>query len=81
MFNLSIFCMQLCTKNKEETFLLRLIHEGGLINKLKGCMPAEGCPAFPSAPGPGYTVKILGEFWTNKCHTLSDELYQRIEGR
>eukprot|EP00878_Enallax_costatus_P023170 GHUV01024634.1.p1 GENE.GHUV01024634.1~~GHUV01024634.1.p1 ORF type:complete len:320 (+),score=51.49 GHUV01024634.1:1096-2055(+) len=67
-------------QHEEERLLLQVIHEGGLINKLKGCMPVSGGYTFPlPMHGPEWSVDMLGDFWTNKCHTLSDELYKRIQ--
>eukprot|EP00878_Enallax_costatus_P035971 GHUV01040237.1.p1 GENE.GHUV01040237.1~~GHUV01040237.1.p1 ORF type:complete len:690 (+),score=95.53 GHUV01040237.1:319-2388(+) len=60
-----------------EDQLLRLIHEGGLISKLRGNMsPKE--PSMITLYGPHMAVIRLTEVWTKNCYKLSDVMYQRV---
>lgn len=68
-------CIQMCTEEQ----LLALIHEGGLISKLKGCMNQRGGHT-PSPWGPDITIYKLTQVWTDKARGLSRELYKQIEG-
>jgi hypothetical protein len=61
-----------------EDELAQLIHEGGLITKLKGCVnkknPCRG------QEGPAAAIDALTALWTKKAAEVSRELYTRIEG-
>lgn len=59
--------------------LLRLIHEGGLLSKLRG----TGYKYKPnvSMDGPQFTIFRLTEIWTEKCFVLSNQMYARMQGK
>jgi len=74
-----MLCCDVCTQMCSEEQLLALIHEGGLISKLKGCMNQKG--AHMRSPwGPDMTIYKLTQVWTDKARGLSRELYKHIEG-
>jgi hypothetical protein len=62
--------------NEDE--LLHLIHQGGLITLLKGCMDKKN-PAHMD--GPAASIQTLTALWTKKAAEVSRELYTRIEGK
>ena len=76
----AIHAVQRCPQDQ----LLELIHQGGLITLLKGCMvePRSGNPHNPynNPDGPADAIDTLTELWTRKAAEVSRELYKRIEG-
>jgi hypothetical protein len=76
----AIHAVQHCPQDQ----LLELIHQGGLITLLKGCMvePRSGNPHNPynNPDGPADAIDTLTELWTRKAAEVSRELYKRIEG-
>jgi hypothetical protein len=76
----AIHAVQRCPQDQ----LLELIHQGGLITRLKGCMvePRSGNPHNPygNPDGPADAIDTLTELWTRKAAEVSRELYTHIEG-
>jgi len=62
--------------NDEE--LLQLIHQGGLITRLKGCQ--SHAKPNRSRDSPEEALDILAELWTKKAADVSKDLYKQIEG-
>jgi hypothetical protein len=66
--------VQLCSKDQ----LLGLIHEAGLITKLKGTIsPLQVSPPMVS---PDATCGVLSAVWSEMAGSLSKKLYNTIEG-
>jgi hypothetical protein len=72
--------LQVCSQEQ----LLMLVHEGGLINKLRGMMPQHSDWTNMSfnmmSNGPNATIAMLTAVWTNKAHELSKQLSKRVQG-
>lgn len=72
--------VQVCSHEQ----LLILVHEGGLINKLRGMLPQRSRRACMSPSmlvnGPGLTINMLTALWTDKVHELSKQLNKRLQG-
>lgn len=67
--------MQVCSEDE----VLTLIHEGSLINHMKGNTTIARTEASlnPEATRADY---LLSDVWTRKADQVSRELYKRIEG-
>jgi hypothetical protein len=71
--------LQFCCEDQ----LLALIHEGGLISKLKGMLNPldDEFPHYEPCYGPNATINKLAAVWTLKARSISQELYKLIQGR
>lgn len=65
--------LQACTDDE----LLQLIHQGGLITLLKGCI-SQSRPNM-SQDSPADAIDMLTDVWTNKAAEVSKKLFERIE--
>ncbi|KAF6250689.1 hypothetical protein COO60DRAFT_1646284 [Scenedesmus sp. NREL 46B-D3] len=78
----SRFCNALVRVCSHEQLLI-LVHEGGLINKLRGMLPQRSRRACMSPSmlvnGPGLTINMLTALWTDKVHELSKQLNKRLQ--
>jgi hypothetical protein len=64
--------LQFCCEDQ----LLALIHEGGLISKLKGTMAPHVMISFQVDP----IVARLTRLYISKVSSLSEDMYRQIEG-
>jgi hypothetical protein len=75
-----VLLLQACTEEQ----LLPLVHEGGLINKLRGIMPQHMTMDFMSFSimqnGPQAAITLLTAVWSKKAHELSKQISKRIQG-
>lgn len=65
---------QVCSDDEN----LQLIHQGGLITLLKGCLDLRD--PYANRDGPAAAIDTLTELWTRKAAEVSRDLYRRIEG-
>jgi hypothetical protein len=67
--------VQVCSEDE----VLTLIHEGSLINHMKGNTTVARTEAGLS-PEATRADALLSDVWTRKAEQVSRELYKRIEG-
>jgi hypothetical protein len=65
--------VQVCSEDE----VLTLIHEGSLINHMKGNTTVAKTGLSPEATR---ADALLSDVWTRKAEQVSRELYKRIEG-
>lgn len=74
---LLVLCVVLLQRCSDEE-LLQLIHQGGLITRLKGCQ--SHAKPNRSRDSPDEAIDILTELWTKKAADVSKDIYKQIEG-
>jgi hypothetical protein len=70
-----VTCVQLCSEEQ----LLVMIHETGLISKLKGTMSIRTAPILFDG-GPHDTINRLSVVWTQKARSISRDLFKKMQG-
>lgn len=76
---LLLLLLQVCSQEQ----LLVLVHEGGLLSKLRGLQPQHSPGAsmsFMMMSTLGPTIAMLTSAWTNKAHELSKQSSKRMQG-
>lgn len=73
-----LLCCIHAVQHSTEDDLLQLIHRGGLITLLKGCVSQRH--NVPRQDSPEDAIDTLTELWTKKAAEVSKDLYKRIEG-